>query len=508
MKIFKYIGFAGILMSAVLVKAQNGGPIGYFNDALIFSQTNTSTGSTARIQGLGGTQISLGADMSSAGSNPAGLGFYNRSEFSFTPNLNFHSRNADYLDQSFGTFNNRFNFGNLGIVINNNKGLYTEEAFKGGSFAISFSRTNDFNNDFFYQGRSGGSVIDQVIEEAGTSEVSNLGVYALSAYDNYLINPEYNNADELIGYEPFVLGAPVQTERVERRGAQSQLNLSWGGNYNDRLYFGAGIGVASVRYQINRIYREDQYQNLQGNPEIDPKIQYTEFDDELEISGQGINGTFGIIARPLNFVTIGLSYMTPTYYSLEDMSGFTHNTRWNDVEVDDGGETVVLDRTSFTSDLTTSRYSLKTPGKINLGATYFLGKLGFISGDVQFVNYTSSEIRSSDFIATGDNEAIEDFYRNTINFNIGSEFRLDKFRIRGGFAHFGDPYDDGDFFDESRRNITFGVGYRDKDYFIDFAFINSKANEYFEPYFPAIQGGGVDLEKVTNTISATIGFNF
>ncbi|HSI91080.1 MAG TPA: hypothetical protein VK927_08185, partial [Adhaeribacter sp.] len=57
-------------------------------DALRYS--NLSFGGTARIQGIGGAQTALGADASSMNGNPAGLGFYRKSEFTFSPGLNFN----------------------------------------------------------------------------------------------------------------------------------------------------------------------------------------------------------------------------------------------------------------------------------------------------------------------------------------------------------------------------------------------------------------------------------
>lgn len=61
----------------------------YFEDAYRFSNTNYGMGSTARMQAIGGAQIALGGDISSAVSNPAGLGFFNKSVFVVTPS-GFH----------------------------------------------------------------------------------------------------------------------------------------------------------------------------------------------------------------------------------------------------------------------------------------------------------------------------------------------------------------------------------------------------------------------------------
>lgn len=68
---------------------------GFVENGLLFSRTQPA--GSARIQALGGTQIALGGDYSSALSNPAGLGMFNRSEFTFTPALNFNNMNAGHL---------------------------------------------------------------------------------------------------------------------------------------------------------------------------------------------------------------------------------------------------------------------------------------------------------------------------------------------------------------------------------------------------------------------------
>ena len=54
---------------------------GYYNDISRFS--HSFSGGSARIQGLGDAQTSLGGDISSISGNPAGLGFFNKSVLSF-----------------------------------------------------------------------------------------------------------------------------------------------------------------------------------------------------------------------------------------------------------------------------------------------------------------------------------------------------------------------------------------------------------------------------------------
>ena len=74
----------GLLLAATLMLTA-GSVMGqtYSESALTFSRTLPA--GSARILGMGGAQISLGGDYSSAYSNPAGLGMYNRSEFTISP---------------------------------------------------------------------------------------------------------------------------------------------------------------------------------------------------------------------------------------------------------------------------------------------------------------------------------------------------------------------------------------------------------------------------------------
>ena len=67
-------------------------------DALRFSQS--SIYGTGRSLGLGGAASAMGADLSAASLNPAGLGLYRQGEMVFTPSLRLINTNADFLGES------------------------------------------------------------------------------------------------------------------------------------------------------------------------------------------------------------------------------------------------------------------------------------------------------------------------------------------------------------------------------------------------------------------------
>jgi len=225
-------------------------PFGFYLDALRFAQTEL--GGSARIQSLGQAQIALGGDMSSALSNPAGLGLFTRSEVSFTPVLNFKTTKSNYLGTISDKSNTNLNIGQAGIVLQSNP-EYSGGSFKGGSFAITLTRINDFNNNYTLSGTNlNTSMIDAFIERANGATVDQFtgnDVSSLS-YFNYLIGPlsildPPGSPDQ---YFTDVLGVPFQQETVQTRGKQNQWSLAYGANFNDKIYIGAGLGILALDF--------------------------------------------------------------------------------------------------------------------------------------------------------------------------------------------------------------------------------------------------------------------
>src|SRR5271170_3370472 len=88
---------------------------GYPEEALIFNRTNP--GGSARIQSMGGAQVALGGDYSSAFSNPAGLGFFNKSEATFSLGTNFYNSSSSYLGTSTSDSKSNFNVPGFSLVL-------------------------------------------------------------------------------------------------------------------------------------------------------------------------------------------------------------------------------------------------------------------------------------------------------------------------------------------------------------------------------------------------------
>ena len=532
MKSLINLGFMLLLCSITAVAQVEPGSFGYYNQALLFSRTSPS--GSARVQGFGGSQIALGGDISSANSNPAGLGFFNKSVFSFTPSFNSHQSDTQFRGGSTNTFKNNFNINNMGVVFNNTNQGEESGKFRGGSFSLSFQRVNDFQNEFNYEAFStDNSIIDSYIENAGSTNPENLSGFEAVAYDHFLIdladydlptsesfyledngvifpNPgdgTFEGYGSPFGRESNPYSIPLQTGSVRTKGAQYQWNVSYGANYDDFFYFGGGLGVQSINYTQERTFTESNF-GFEDNT-VDDLINEIRIDDRLTISGIGINATAGIIVRPVDFFRFGISYVTPTFNTLNEESDYTFTTDWNSFySYDVGGEEIELDNISDQSDLLLSNYTLRTPSKLSIGTAFFIKKAAFITTDIEFLDYSSAQIKSSDFSVTADNRTINSLYKSSVNYRIGGEVRFDIFRFRAGYAYQGDPFTSTDI-NNSVSRISGGLGYRVQDYYIDLAVTNTRSNATFAPY--NLTDGTSPLSETKNrstNVAVTLGFNF
>ncbi len=255
-----------ISLSALVLCIQTGALAqDYVESALIYSRYRP--GGSARVQALGGAQVGLGGDYSSAASNPAGLGKFNRSEFTITPSVSSFSSKGTFLNQDASLDNtqnqsmSKFQLPGLSVVFNvpaSNR----DKAYVGGSFALTLSRTNDFNHSTRYtQPNYDGSIIDYFIDDAHghtTDDFEDGGplyndLTGLS-YHNYLIGPTsiLPGGGSDTEYFTDVRTKPDVREDIKTKGGTNQWNFAYGANFKDRFYLGVGVGLTSLHYKSQK----------------------------------------------------------------------------------------------------------------------------------------------------------------------------------------------------------------------------------------------------------------
>lgn len=462
----------------------------YHTDALRYSYSHF--GGSARFQATGGAGTSLGGDISSAFFNPAGLGFNRKSEFSISPSLAMIGTDGT-LNGSVASDNKlNFNINQFGVAFAFPKDGEAND-WKGGTFAITFTRINNFHNNSIYSARNdSSSIIDSWIESANNNNVNDQKFYDFEdqlrnksifsndvmAYHTYLLyydKPPLQNGSFNSDVFP---GTIIQRERITETGAQNQWNIAYGANYKDFLYIGGGIGVQTLNYERQRTYTETQLSVKPQSNGIPPKIlNGLTLQDNLTQSGTGVNLNVGLILRPVDMWRIGASFTSPTWFNISETYNASLAVSYNNYNID--GK-VLGDASSRTVDFV-SDVSIRTPLRLNVGTSVIIGKKGFLSVDAEYLDYSSSRL-SAEFNLDGDNNRVRNLYTSAINIRGGGELRLDKFRLRAGGALYGNPMKNSDNIAKSRLFITGGLGYYNKKNYFDLTVVQQMNTIAYQLY--------------------------
>jgi hypothetical protein len=509
-KVYKLLLILVSSLQTLELVAQSGQ--GYYNDALRFSRL--TFGGSARFQGLGGATTALGGDIGTLSSNPAGLGMYNRSDMSITAGIGSASASSTYLSNEQKDKKSFFNIPSTGMVFGGPKDD-TLHGWKGGTFGIGLTNLNSFQSQFSYNGdNSENNFTDYLVEQTnGTLQDSldrlredNLHDLPSVAYYTFLVNP-VNSSPSNTQYSSYVQGSTAhQEETVETTGKQMQWDIAYGGNINDKLYLGMSVGVISLKYVANKIYKE----SFQPG---DTLSNYT-VDTERSLKGTGYNLRLGFIYKVTEWIRLGATFQTPTSYTIRQSTSHTVDARYEYIPFPSPFGSPDTQETGRTIPVVI-KYGLRTPMKISGGVAIFAGKRGFVSGDISYINYGSSKFKENAVYATqdnstftADNQSIKALYHSIFNINTGAELRKGVFRLRGGLAWYGNPYRNSDV-NQAIKNFTLGIGFRFEGHYFDFAYVRSSSRSTYQPY--ALQDGSgpyVVMKNNSGRVLTTFGILF
>jgi hypothetical protein len=463
-------------------------------DALRYSRIDFN--GTARFTGLSGAFGALGADFSTAATNPAGIGLYRGSELTFTiaPHIGYSS--ATYNGSTATDSRGNFGLGNFGMVFSMN----TENNPKYGSiknfnFGFGFNRQNDFNNRVFIHG-------------------SNMKNSLMQSYTN-ILNNGYTPPD-MVGYNyPFDIGLAynanlvfydsataryycdaefggvMQDKEITTSGSITELDFSFAANLGDKLYLGLTVGIPTLNYYEYSHYKEYRIKDTV------PNFRSLDYFYDLHTRGTGVNAKFGAIYKPVKWVRIGAAVHTPTWYpSMSDswsssMQSSFDSTYWNNIVY---------------SPLGYYDYKLTTPFRAMGSLAFIIGSNGVVSADYEYVNYSQARFNSSGDSYTDVNNQISSSYKSYGNFRFGTEWCISDFRLRGGMAYFSNPYVKGSN-NMERIQFSAGAGYRQRSFFVDLTYVYSKMNQSYYLYDPSMVNPA-EISTYSHSFNTTIGFRF
>ena len=496
----KLLIITNLVLAGTALFAQN-----YTADAGRLMQTDLS--GTARSLGAGGAFSSVGADMSSMSSNPAGIALYRSHEFAITAGGMGGNTNTTYLGQSSSSSFSKGEFTQAGFIFTTKRlSKYDDLRYnRGGSkldrFVIGFGyqKLADYYGVTNFSGLNtqssyAGAIASELNANQNPLNTNNFSIPTVNGYNaGILMYPSTTS-----NFLSPTIGLPVsQNGQIVTSGGLSELNLTLGFNVGNTVYIGAGMGIPYINYTRTVSYNES---NTTGDSSYNSYYRYS-------LSGWGINGKLGVIVKPVKWVRIGAAIQTPTMYSL-------NQSEFGGTSSIFGGDSIAYAASSAAN----YRFVYDNPMKGTFGASFFLTHWGFISVDYELNDYAHSRFffngndpQSSSAI----NSNISATYKLSSTVKAGAEFAYKGLRLRAGFAWSESPYSNNQpsGYTGARFNYTGGIGYRGRRFFADLAYVRTEYKNYFTPYSytdaqGVLQNPGVYNSFAANTVVATIGFKF
>ena len=461
-------------------------------DALRYSQ-NFLTG-TARSVSMGGAFGALGGNFSAISLNPAGLGVYRTAEFAFTPTFSYNISTSKFNENSNEDFKYNVGLDNLNMVTaiktNSNNG------WKAVNIGFGYNKINNFNkNTVIKRDNSSSSILDDWVEDAnnGLSNSFSIGI----ADDVDVIYFDTNDGYWHSDFEGSNYGQK-QTRTINSSGSMGEYILAVGANYNDKVYLGGSFSYNAIRYNEKMTHKENEIPD-----DIDYLKSFT-YRTTLNAKGSGANLKLGAIIKPLNWVRIGLSVASPTFYSMSE-----NYSSYIDASLIFNTNPLITNINTPVKIEGNYDYHIVTPIKTNASLALVLMKSVILSFDYEYMDYSKTRLRSGgdDYDFANENDNIQNIYGATGNLKAGIEYRMGPISLRGGYAYYGSPYKTGSI-NENNDNSIFsgGLGINSNSFFFDLAYSHMTNSDTYVLYqYPTTIA---NVNNVNSKLLATIGFRF
>ncbi len=115
--------------------------------------TGKDLNGTARFVGMGGAMGALGGDISTMGTNPAGIGLYRSSDVMTSFGFSLYGNESQYLGKKFNSDLTKGDFNNIGFVFSSKIGNETPLRFV--NFGFNYHKAKSFNNNMRMEGNLG-----------------------------------------------------------------------------------------------------------------------------------------------------------------------------------------------------------------------------------------------------------------------------------------------------------------------------------------------------------------
>lgn len=485
----KYILLAALSLAMLTAAAQDT----YENARLLGSDLN----GTARYVGMGGALDALGADISTIGTNPAGIGIFRHSyiggsfgiitqqdavrfDQSRKTNLSFDQLGfvwSNVLDDDDDTYLNiAFNYHksrNFNQILSaaNQMHRYNGEGASLGKLAYGKSTLGNENRGGYYLEEDK----DGMVEGWQNSNSESERAYTYTQWDHVYTNgllwdnvnaPAPDDPATSPYYDPnaiyfnnvFFEASDYGFDRGHK-GYIADYDFNLSGNINNRVFLGFTFGFHNVDYTG---YSEYQEFLVDGDGWA---IGNTVLADERRITGTGMDLKFGAIFRPFEDspFRFGISIVTPTWYDLKSRNAtlLINATDYEKTQREKLAKGFILPTDSRLnvknwghdeySSGETYEFKYYTPWKFGLSLGHTVGDYLALGAGIEYSDYSAADTRINDgYDAYGNADSYSDdiMNRNTdqvlkdvITCRVGAELKPDpSMAVRLGYNYVSPAY--------------------------------------------------------------------
>lgn len=339
------------------------------------SVTSEDLNGTARFVGMGGAMSALGADISTMGTNPAGIGLYRSADVATSLSLNALAEGQKFDEHG----KTRMSYDQAGIVY----------PIKMGNGSMRF-----FNVGFNYHKRKNFKSLigaDQLLANGAsqTLEMADVSSYwggtdkgtplSNAGYQTFLYENTGETDDSGYGLYNTYHGVNNSYRKWVTGGIQ-QYDFNMSTNISDRYYFGITFGVYNVDV--------DSYSGYMENLALNDGTSVGDYllTNARLLSGNGIDFKFGTIIYPIegSSFRVGLSFSTPVWYSL------TANCT-SQIYSTIGGE-----KYDYRTEVGDHDFNIRTPWKFNISAGGTIGNFLALDAEYEYSDYSSASLSYDD----------------------------------------------------------------------------------------------------------------
>lgn len=514
------------LLSMSAVYAQD------ISDAVRYSQSEIQ--GTARYRALSGAFGALGGDMSAVSANPAGSAVFNSSHASISGSNVGVENNTNYFNASSNTSVSNFdiNQGGAAFVFANRNSNSPWRKF---TLGIAYDRTNNYDNNWGFN--NGLNTNDFVIVDNNDNELTPVNSIAnyffqysedpniavavgdvllngrseRQAYEQVLSQFGFIHQQVFLGFQSGILGEDPSSADFEtddntlyrsealggnfthnydylETGYNGKITFNFAAQYEENLYIGLNLNSHFIDYQRSVVFSETN--------ENEGLITAIDFDNTLSTTGNGFSFQLGGIMKLSPEFRVGLTYDSPTWYSIDD-----ETTQFLDTNVlveENAPELGVQSINVF------PRYRLKTPSKITGSLAYVFAKKGLLSFDYSRKDFGNTEFRpETDYSEV--NNTMSNILADASTYRLGGEYKFKQLSFRGGYRFEESPYVDGETIGDL-TGFSLGLGY---------SFGNTKLDVTYDKWertdvTPLFNIGLIDtasIDRQNSNITLSLSFN-